>query len=76
MCPRRQLNEAPRSMVAEVYRYVNSYYPAYEDGHLLVAGGISDQPARYIALVQLTQAYDRMVQAKYEELREKDNDGE
>jgi hypothetical protein len=39
----------PEQLVAEIHRHVNEYYPFYEDGHLLSAGGISDQPARYIA---------------------------
>lgn len=53
-------------LVAEIDRYVGTYYPAYRDGHLLVAGGLADQPARYVELVQLTQSMERVVQAKYD----------
>lgn len=68
LCPRRLMLLAPPAMSAEVQRYVHSYYPAYQDGHLLVAGGLADQPARYVTLVQLTRRFDKAVQAKYEEL--------
>jgi hypothetical protein len=48
-CPLRTLQLADPLLVAEINRHVNEYFPFYEDGHLLVAGGISDQPARSIA---------------------------
>lgn len=47
-CPLRTILLADPSLVSEMTRHVNDYYPFYEDGHLLVAGGISDQPARSI----------------------------
>jgi hypothetical protein len=53
-CPVRtiQLAEQERpALGAELERYIRTYYPAYEDGHLLVSGGIGDQPARYLALI-------------------------
>lgn len=73
-CPMRQLLLAPASVRDEIDRYVTSYYPAYQDGHLLEAGGLADQPARYVELVQLTRRYDRAVQAKYDELTEESED--
>jgi hypothetical protein len=68
LCPRRLMLLAPPGVVDEMLRYVNSYYPAYQDGHLLVAGGLADQPARYVSLVQLTRRYDAQVQEKFDEL--------
>jgi hypothetical protein len=67
-CPVRTLQlarEAKSEYAREVDRYVDAYYPAYEDKHLLVAGGIADQPARYIDLIQLIRAIDRKTEAKY-----------
>jgi hypothetical protein len=60
---------------AEVDRYVDSYYPAYRDGHLLVAGGLADQPARYVELVQLTGELDRAVQARFDAEQAKEDAG-
>jgi hypothetical protein len=57
---------APAPLMAEIDRYTESYYPAYRDGHLLVAGGLADQPARYVELVQLTRSYEHAVQAKFD----------
>jgi hypothetical protein len=71
LCPVRTLQlarEASSRHVAEVDRYVDRYYPAYEDQHLLVAGGIADQPARYVELIQLVRAIDRETEAKYHKI--------
>jgi hypothetical protein len=65
-CPLRTLQLAPPDVRAEVDRYVDVYYPAYDAGHLLVSGGIAAQPARYLELVQLTSRYERLVQEKYD----------
>jgi hypothetical protein len=67
-CPVRTLQlaeEAGSPHVREVNRYVDVYFPAYEDKHLLVEGGIADQPARYVELIQLVRAIDRKTEAKY-----------
>lgn len=73
-CPVRTLLLAPPALTAEVHRYVNTWYPAYQDGFLMQEGGLADQPARYVELVQLTQRLDRMVQARWDELRPQDGD--
>lgn len=67
-CPVRTLQlarEAGSAELREVDRYVDVYFPAYEDKHLLVAGGIADQPARYVELIQLVRSIDRETEAKY-----------
>ncbi|MDP9202292.1 MAG: hypothetical protein M3P26_10245 [Gemmatimonadota bacterium] len=47
---------------------MNEYYPFYEDGHLLVAGGVSDQPARSIAYMLEIRRLWNAVDAKHLEL--------
>jgi hypothetical protein len=67
-CPLRTLQlarEAKSEHVREVDRYVDTYYPAYEDKHVLVAGGIADQPARYVDLIQLVRRIDRETETKF-----------
>jgi hypothetical protein len=66
LCPVRTMLLAPDAQLAEVNRYVDSYFPAYQDGHLLVAGGLADQPARYVELIQVTRRLDRQVQQKFD----------
>lgn len=67
-CPVRDLLEAPEHLTNEVARYVGTYYPAYRDGHLLVAGGIADQPARYLNMVRLIASLEAQAELKYDEL--------
>lgn len=47
-CPVMTLLKAPPEIQAELQRMELEYYPMYEDGHLLVAGGLVDQPSRYL----------------------------
>lgn len=70
-CPVRSLQLADAAVVGEVDRYVDIYYPAYEDKHLLVAGGLADQPARYVDLIQLVRRIDRETESKFHEIKEK-----
>jgi hypothetical protein len=56
------------ALTAELHRYTTDYYPAYEDGHLLEAGGWSDQPARYATLIRALKHWDERVSAKYVEI--------
>jgi hypothetical protein len=75
-CPKRTILLAARSEVMEMRRYVDTYLPAYTDGFLLVPGGIADQPARYVELVQLGRSYQRTVEAQYVKVRAgNDTDG-
>lgn len=64
----RSVRETPTDVRTEVHRYLDVYLPAYDDGHLLVAGGIADQPARYLELIQLIRRTRTAAQAKYDEL--------
>jgi hypothetical protein len=67
-CPLRSLQLADPELVAEINRHVNEYFPFYEDGHLPVAGGISDQPARTIAYMLEIKRDQQLVELKYAEL--------
>lgn len=70
-CPVRLLQlarEAGPRLVNEVDRYVDVYYPAYQDKHLLVAGGIAAQPSRYLELIQLVRRIDRETDTKYHQV--------
>jgi hypothetical protein len=69
----RSFEEQPM-LAQELLRFTGTYYPAYEAGHLLEAGGLADQSARYldgmIAIGQLSAA----VQSKYDELKTPDGE--
>jgi hypothetical protein len=69
-CPLRTLLLADPELVAEINRNVNEYYPFYEDGHLLTDGGISNQPARYIAYMLEIKRLSGQVEMKHLELTE------
>lgn len=66
-CPLRtwvRAREQQRPLFDEIDRYLSTYHPAYRKGFLLVAGGIADQPARYLAMVQHIDAVWDQVDAK------------
>jgi hypothetical protein len=64
-CPLRTLQLADPELVAEVERHLNEYFPFYEDGHLLVAGGISAQPARTMEFMLEIRRLWGIVDEKY-----------
>ena len=71
-CPLRTLLRAREDHAAtmqELDRYRDTYYPAYQDGHLLVAGGVSDQPARYLAMILALRDSEHAMQRKYDEVK-------
>jgi hypothetical protein len=67
-CPVRTLQLADGQLVSEINRHVNQYYPFYEDGHLPVAGGISDQPARTVAYLLEIRRLKGVIDAKHAEV--------
>lgn len=77
-CPLRTLlrawDTAPQ-LAAELDRYLGTYYPLYQDGHLLEAGGVSDQPARYLDYIVAIRSTEAAVQKKRDEI-EAANKGE
>lgn len=73
-CPMRTtqlIRETDPDVVDELDRYREIYFPAYEDGHLLVAGGIGDQPARYLDIVGRIRSIEKQITARYLELTTK-----
>src|SRR5688500_16862219 len=72
-CPVRSLQLAEVSdplLHREVERVRLQLYPAYRDHGLLpAAGGMYDQPAKTMEYLTILAQYDRMVQAKFTELR-------
>jgi hypothetical protein len=76
-CPVRTIQLAradPRSVVHEVERYIDVYHPAYQDGHLLVQGGIADQPSRYLAIIGEIRAASARVERKMLEISKENAD--
>lgn len=67
-CPLRTLQLAPAREVEEMARYVDQYYPAWQAGHLLTEGGIADQPARYLSMIEHVARFAGVTQAKKDEL--------
>lgn len=66
-CPLRTLLRARQTqpeVMAEYDRYLTTYYPLYQDGHLLVEGGIENQPARYLDYMLAIRHMNAVVQEK------------
>jgi hypothetical protein len=73
-CPVRTLLDARQEnpqLVAEVESYLTTLYPAYRDGHLLVAGGVADQPARYWDVINMIRDVASKGEEKFIELTTK-----
>jgi hypothetical protein len=69
-CPLRtilRMQETDPHLSREVDTHLR-YYGAYDRGVLLVAGGISDQPARYVELMALIDQQKNETEAKHLEL--------
>lgn len=60
LCPIRRLQLAPESMQLEINRMLGFYYPMFKAGHLPMAGGLHDQPARLMDYMQLIQRLESM----------------
>lgn len=69
-CPLRTMQRAQErnpQLAREIDAHLR-YYGAYDRGVLLVAGGISDQPARYLELMDLIDRQKAQTEAKHLEL--------
>lgn len=70
-CPIRDVIEASPELRAEFERYRLVYYPNYKKGHLLVSGGIAEQPNRWMeGMTHLTQLEHRQ-EVRWHEIRDK-----
>jgi hypothetical protein len=72
----RHLRATEPELMAEYDRYLTTYYPLYLDGHLLVEGGIADQPARYLDYMLAIRQMDAAVNAKELDLAKENGEGE
>lgn len=66
-CPVRALQleyEHNPKLAGEIDRYTSTYYPAYIAGHLIATGGVGDQPARYLDIINLVDSIEHQVEAK------------
>jgi hypothetical protein len=76
-CPLRTLLRArddTPALAEELDRHLDTYYPLYRDGHLLEAGGVGDQPARYLDYMIAIRSTEEGVQMKLDEMREKERE--
>lgn len=72
-CPLQELLEPRAARTAgELLRHADTYYPAYLDGHLLEAGGWSDQPARYADYMLTLRDYEARAERKYLDITKED----
>lgn len=67
-CPVRLLQLASPELREEVIRWKDVYFPLYTKGHLLVDGGISAQPARWLAAMQYLEGLLSRMESKFIEL--------
>lgn len=51
-------------IAAEVDRYTDVYYPAYQDGFLLEGVGIANQPARYVEMIGEVREMEARIESK------------
>jgi hypothetical protein len=68
-CPVRTQQLADPTLMREIDTMRLELYPAWQQGHLLTAGGIEDQPARYLEFMRLFDRQRVLVQEKHDELR-------
>jgi hypothetical protein len=75
ICPVRALQLAPAALREEILRWKHEYFPAFQKGWPLVAGGVADQPARYLAAMLYIESLEDRKQEKYLEKTRPDGDG-
>lgn len=51
-CPLRTIQLANPHLSGEIETYRRELWPLWEKGHLLAAGGVEDQPARYLDMMR------------------------
>jgi hypothetical protein len=68
-CPIRQLQLAEPALREEVIRWRDLYYPLYKKGHLLLTGGVAEQPARYLEAMQYLEGLDSVISRKFIEIK-------
>jgi hypothetical protein len=79
ICPMRLFQiaaEVAPEMLAEFHRHVHEYYPHYAKGHLLLAGGVANQPAITMEYMREIDRLRSLTQAKHDAIKNKPLDGE
>jgi hypothetical protein len=67
-CPVRDILDTPADVRDELNEFMQLLVPAYDAGHLLVSGGISDQPARYVEMITHIRDTRALVAARLHEI--------
>jgi hypothetical protein len=67
-CPMRDLLDADEDLLAELGVNESELYPLFRRGFLYSAGGVADQPARYISWMREIDDARDLAQAKYIEI--------
>jgi len=75
LCPLRMLQLAPKDLAQEVLRWKGVHFPMYMKGHLLIAGGIAEQPARWLEAMLFLEDLQRQQDHKLEEILNTRTDG-
>jgi hypothetical protein len=73
LCPVRALQFAPKELQREILRWKEDYR-VFKQGQLLVPGGISAQPARWLEAMLLLQSMESKQELKYLKLKTPDGD--
>lgn len=74
ICPVRLFQiaeEVAPEMLAEFNRHVHEYYPHYAKGHLLLAGGVANQPAITMEYMREIDRLRALTQAKHDEIKDR-----
>jgi hypothetical protein len=76
-CPVMDLRTADRNTLREVTMMRTELYPLYREGHLLVAGGVIDQPARYLSFMREMDAARLKAESAFQKvLRDEEDDAD
>lgn len=71
-CPLRAMQLADPAVIDEAERMRLEYYPLYTAGHLLVEGGVADQPALYLAYMREIDDLAKLTDLKAKQLDQPD----
>lgn len=73
-CPLRTVlrRRASHAALSDEWQATLAQYPFFEKGVLLVAGGISDQPARWLDMMSLIQETRATTEAKHLAIQRQD----
>jgi hypothetical protein len=76
ICPLRAIQLAAPSLREELWRMEQQWFPLYEKSNMLVAGGIEDQPARWLDWMQAIERMNNLSELRYLELTSPERDSD